>query len=469
MAGVLGSITGTIASAGNTIAETAERNAIKGVTLYLIPDRWVDTIQNWRRKAGISPAVGVIVVPMIIIAALGIAFGQIKMGGVAVFHMILRHWVIFLGIFALVCVLYIIKQQINGFTNMGPEGFAVVHSSTKTVPPGDPERTTLVNIQPACVKQAGYTGPAEDKGTFKTDVSMMSAIRSGVRMFTLQIDYVETSTRAGFDVPNFPTLVYRDNGGELISTNGASISDIANKLSTYAFNSDFNSHMQPIILYLHFVRTPDPIMDPTKYQTFMTNVATALKPVQNMILTKADGTDYTKQQAENLLMYTPLNRFERKILLFTNANTSLLRPLNLPNDKNLDYMICMRVYLASGDDVLGITMMPSGSNTANAIIVSYRRIMNMTQPQKTAFAQENIGRFVIVMPKPMESPSQDDIQTLFSTCGVNVVPMNLFGETQPAITPQIASWNGQPFYKLKPDMLQSDKSAVMGYTPPPTI
>ena len=468
-AGLAGSITGAVAAAGTAVAETAERNAIKATFLFLISDSWVDRIQGWRRKAGLPATAGTLIVPMIILAIFGIIWGILKGVLWKLFQVSIPHWRIILVIFIIFIGIFYIHRQINGFTNMASEGFAVVRSSTKTVPPGDPERTSLVNIQPVCVKQAGYTGPAEDRGAFKTDVSIMSAIGSGVRMFTLQIDYVETSMRAGFDPPNFPTLVYRDNGGELVSTNGASISDIATKLSTYAFNADFNAHTQPIILYLHFVRTPDPIMDPTKYQTFMENVATALKPIQDQILTKADGTDYTKQQAENLLMYTPLSRFEKKVLILTNANTSLLRPLNLPNEKNLDYMTSMRVYLGSSEDLLGITMMPSGSNKANAIIVSYGRIANMIPSQRTAFAQENVGRFVIVMPKPMESPSEDEIQSLFTTCGVNVVPMNLFGETQTVVKPKIASWNGQPFYNLKPTMLQSDKAAVMGYMPPPTI
>ena len=456
---------------------TAEHESIKYACFGLLSDSTIDKIQAFFRKIGLPP--NPVLSPMIVVAILGALFGivySIVAKGVKgawsfIWGWMKEHWIITIAILILTAILIwlIIEVKSDGFTDMGAEGFAVVRSSTKTVPPGDPERTTLANIQPVCVKQAGYTGPAEERGTFKVDVSMMNAIRSGVRMFTLQIDYLETSMPAGFDVPNFPTLIYRDNGGELISTNGASISDIANKLSTYAFNRDFNSHTQPIILYLHFVRTPDPMMDPTKYQTFMTNVATALKPIQGMVLTKADNTDYTKQQAENTLMFTPLSRFENKILLFTNANTSLLRPLNLPNDKNLDYMVCMRVYLMTTEDRLGVTLLATGSNVANAVIVSYNRIVGMTQSQKTAFAQENIGRFVIVMPKPMESPSADEIQAMYTTCGVNVVPMNLFGETQSAINPKIASWNGQPFYKLKPDMLQSDKSAVMGYTPPPTI
>lgn len=454
---------------------SAEHESIKYACFGLLSDSTIDKIQAFFRRIGLPPNPAIS--PMIVVAILGALVAivySIFMKGLKgawsfLWGLIKVHWMIVIAIIILstIVIWLILKIGAEAFTDMGAEGFAVVRSSTKTVPPGDPERTTLANIQPVCVKQAGYTGPAEEKGTFKTDVSMMTAIRSGVRMFTLQIDYLETSMPAGFDVPNFPTLIYRDNGGELISTNGASISDIANKLSTYAFNSDFNSHTQPIILYLHFVRSPDPMMDPTKYQTFMTNVATALKPIQDMVLTKADGTDYTKQQAENTLMHTPLSRFEKKILLFTNANTSLLRPLNLPNDKNLDYMVCMRVYLMTTEDQLGTTLLATGSNVANAIIVSYRRIVNMTQSQKSAFAQENIGRFVIVMPKPMESPSQDEIQAIYTTCGVNVVPMNLFGETQPAINPKITSWNGQPFYKLKPDMLQSDKSAVMGYVPPP--
>jgi hypothetical protein len=136
--------------------------------------------------------------------------------------------------------------------------------------PTNSEQVTLVNIQPVSVKQAGYVGPTERGGEFETDITFINAIREGVRFFVLQIDYLEKAPGgSGFDPINVPTLLYRDDNGALISKNGASIADIAKQLSTYAFNTDFPSNTQPLIVYLHFVRTPDLISTPDKYLKYM--------------------------------------------------------------------------------------------------------------------------------------------------------------------------------------------------------
>jgi len=465
----LGSITGS--------AETAEHTAIKYAFFGILPDSWVDVIQSWFRYFGLPPnpfSLPILLIPIFVLAIIGaiasLIIGTFKSG----FRWFLRHWLYVIPILCLLGLIYWlivnkIYPAIYGFTDMKNVESFVIKSSTKSMPAGDPDRITLVNIQPVCMKQAGYVGPTENRGTFKPDMSIMNAIRSGIRMFTLQIDYTETDLKTGFDKPYIPTLLYRDNSNELISTNGASISDIATNLSIYAFNSDFPTHTQPIVLYLHFVRTPDPIMEPTKFQTFMESVASALKPIQGNILTKIDNTDYTKQQAENMLIYTSLTRLENKIIVLTNANTSLLRALNLPSDKNLDYMTSMRVYLGKADDILGVTSMPAGGVTANALIFSYERLRSMTQAEQTRFAQENVDRFIIAMPGMMETPSEDDIQKLFTVCGVNVLPMNLFAESQSVMNTIIKPWGDTPFYKMKPNLLQSDRVAVLGYTPPPTL
>ena len=346
--------------------------------------------------------------------------------------------------------------------------------------PTDSEQVTLVNIQPVSVKQTGYVGPTEKGGEFETDIGVINAVREGVRFFVLQIDYLEKAPGgSGFDPINTPTLLYRDDNGALISKNGASIADIAKQLSTYAFNADFPSSTQPLIVYLHFVRTPNLIANPDKYLKFMMDVATALAPIQPLILDKHDSTDFTRQKNERVLLYSPLKNFEKKILLWTNADTSVFRsaeklsiaPIALNQD--LDYMTSMRVYLDKSEDTFGITTV--APDTAYAVIVPFKRLKGMKDKrnapnkEKQDFAMKGKTRFVIAMPGQTEEITQTDIDKVLKTAGVNTVPMNLFGKSAPDIKSQVTLWEGATFFRMKPILIQSSKAAVAGYTPPPNV
>jgi hypothetical protein len=346
--------------------------------------------------------------------------------------------------------------------------------------PTNAEQVTLVNIQPVSIKQTGYAGPTEKGGSFETDVTIINAIREGVRFFVLQIDYLEKAPDgSGFDPVNVPTLLYRDDSGTLISKNGASIADIAKQMSTYAFNIDFPSNTQPLILYLHFVRTPNLITKPDKYMKFLMDVASALAPIQSLILNKHDSTDFTRQKNERVLLHSPLKNFEKKILLWTNADTTVFRnveklsiaPIALNQD--LDYMACMRVYLDDSNDVIGVTTV--AAETAHAVIVPFKRFKRMKDKrgvpnkEKQDFAMKGKSRFVIAMPGQTEEVKQTEIDKLLKTAGVNTVPMNLFGKSVPDVKAQLTLWGGNTFFRMKPVLIQSTKAAVAGYTPPPNV
>ena len=352
------------------------------------------------------------------------------------------------------------------------EGF--VEKSSLRNAETDPERMTLVNLQPVAVKQIGYAGPTEKGGSFKPAATILRAVQAGVRFFTLQIDYLETAKSGDFAAVNVPTLLYKNGADELVSTNGASIAEIAKNLSIYAFNKDFPSSAQPMILYLHFVRTPNYITKPDAYMKFLSDVAEALGPIQSQMLHNNDNTDFTRQQNEKALVYTPLTLFENKIILLTNTDTSIFRHANklsmsaVPLNKDLDYMTCMRVYLEDATDGLGVTSLAS-EHTPYAVVASYARLKGISGKMRDDYAVRGKGRFVIAMPTMTDTPSQAEIQSMMTSMGVNVVPMNLFGATDPDVKKQVDSWATAPFYNLKPIMLQSMKVAVTGYVPPPGL
>jgi hypothetical protein len=505
---ILNSITDAISSASRSAIVSAEHVALKAALFDIPSDEQIDYLQKWFRYFGITPSISntameVVLVPIVIVAIIAFIYqrvivelGNLKMvamdnweWSLIIIIFLLAIWTIYPGTIPWIFV-WIYTKIASIFywlyTNIVPpstqaflaspvattEGFAE-RSSLKEIQT-DPERMTLVNIQPASVKQIGYTGPQEKMGKFQPDLAIMGAVRAGVRFFTLQIDYLENTVNSNFDKVNFPTLLYRNDSNEIVCTNGASIADIAKNLAIYAFNTDFPSSRQPLILYLHFVRTPDYITKPDAYMNFLANVAEALGPIQKYIVKSNENTDFTRQQNERALLYTPLTIFENKILLFTNADTTVFRNAAklsmtpVPLNKDLDYMACMRVYLDDNNDNLGITGSAS-EQSPYAVVASYDRLNGMSKRDKESFAMRGKTRFVIAMPTMMQKVSQTDIQTMFTTMAVNTVPMNLFGGTDTEIKSNIISWNGKPFYNLKPALLQSTKVAVAGYTPPPTI
>jgi len=365
-----------------------------------------------------------------------------------------------------------IKEGFTAATATATEPFLDVSSTAEAAPKAD--TVTLVNIQPVSIKQIGYVGPTERGGKFETDIGIINAIQAGVRFFTLQIDYLDTSPGPGFDPINTPTLVYRSDSKAIISTNGASIADVAKQLSIYAFNNSFPTNAHPIVLYLHFVRTPNYISKPDKYMKFLSAVATALAPLNAHILSKTETTDFSRQSNERVLINTPVAAFENKALIFTNADTTIFRNAEklgmtpVPMDQDLDYMTCMRVYLDDESDSLGITT-SIADGVAHAVAVSYKRLNALSAEKKNQFAAKGKSRFVIAMAGQTEQVDQNMINALTKAAGVNTVPMNLFGKSDPEIKSQLSTWGGNYFTKMKPVTIRSTKVAVAGYTPPPNL
>ena len=511
MSALIGSVTGAI-SGGILKAQVAlEHESIMNNPVFLgqITDEQANYIQLWLRYFKFTPDPAGILKQTVIISLVvpAIIYGIYELGmmglteakPVAMFYWKWTLAIIFIIIVAIVMLgwsatigilLFPFTLLWSGivwlYTNLVPastqaflakpansiEGF-VEKSSLKDAQT-DPERMTLVNLQPVAVKQIGYAGPTEKGGSFKPDTAILGAMQAGVRFFTLQIDYLETTKNGDFASLNVPTLLYRNGANELVSTNGASIADIAKNLSIYAFNKDFPSNAQPLVLYLHFVRTPDYITKPDVYMKFLADVAEALGPIQPHMLHSNENTDFTRQQNEKALVYTPVTLFENKIIVLTNADTSIFRNAeklsmgSVPLERDLDYMACARVYLDDAADNLGVTSLAS-EHTPYVVIASYTRLRGMTGRTRDDYAIRGKGRFVIAMPTMMETPSQADIQSMMKTLAVNVVPMNLFGVTDPEIKRQIDTWATKPFYNLKPALLQSMKVAVAGYAPPPGL
>jgi len=427
---------------------------------------YIYKIQDSLRYIGVQPGTTEIMALPIIIPAVLMAIVAIIIGFGR------KHMIVTIFLLLILGLIYYVKYVNNNtviskFFVASPkkqlEGFQLVAASPSE------DQYTLINIQPAAIKQLAYVGPTVLNGGFNPSAGIINAMTAGVRFLTLQIDYLDSqkdSTK--FDDVGVPTLLYRNNAGNIIGSNGASISDIAKNIATYSFNPQFATSVQPIILYLHFVRTPDYLTAPDKYIKFLSATATALAPIRSLLVPDSGNTIFSRQQNEKILLYTPLQTFEGQIIVLSNVDTSIFRnaaQLGLPVvplSQDLDSMVAMRVYLEDEADRLGATTIV-GDTIARAVIVPYSRLKGMTVSQRKAFAQKGKARFAIAMPDQMTDPSQAEISDLLTTTGVNVVPTNLLGLTVQDVAGTLTTWGTTPFYKLKPLLLQSAQIATSGY------
>lgn len=485
---------GFISDAVSKGEDEAERLMLKA---YFLPDNWITWYQNERESFGIGPPSATIlgleqflIIPIIFAMILMLIkwlfmyiFTFYSNGVTGKLHDHKEKLLFIITFTMIICFAafyiyvnfieaYLIRpKSVNTVTDAviaissagTVSGFQNPSSSLKT----DDAQYKLVNIQPLAVKQAGFLGPAEINGEFNPEVTIMNGIRLGVRFFTLQIDYLDSPKDAKlFDNVGTPTLLYRNVAGKLISTNGATIKNVAQQLATYAFSPDFGSQVQPIVVYLHFVRTPDAIRKPKEYLKYMMQVAEALQPIQSFILKDTSLASFRRQQNEAGLLEIDLTSIEKSIILLSNADTTLFRNtkavgMTVGPISDLDSLINMRVYLDSESDskLFGITE-PVHEKKPYAIIVPYSRIKGLSQKERDAFAIKNKRRFVIAMPDQMESPTQADMKLVLNEAGVNVIPINLIGTDPKQITSMVSLWQSDSYYKLKPMMLQSFKMGV---------
>ena len=342
------------------------------------------------------------------------------------------------------------------------DSLAVIQSFQNPDPSAN--EATLMNIQALAVKQAAYIGPREEKGNFDVETGITSELRTGIRFFILQIDYLE-KTKKGFDKPYVPTLLYRRESGELVSVNGASIKKVAASLATYAFSPESTNSEMPLIIYLHFKRTPNALRQPEKYVNFLSQVAMELEPLYPFTLGSSPDGSFQRQQNEKLLLTKPISSLQKKVVYMTNADTSIFRNLskygiaNIENKNDLDYLVGVRVYLDRESDRIGVTTITSGP-PPNAVIVPFNRLTALTTAQQDTFAKKHMNTFVITMPPQMENPSLESINTALNHLGVNCIPLNLFGEDMKKLKAKMAAWTGDPFTKLKPVAYRSNGDTV---------
>lgn len=480
MASIFNGIAGLVGAAVGAITPSEDTVELNGLMMFGIPEFAARWIQTQRRYFGYKPitdptylGIFAISMQMLFLSALAAAYGVV-MWLVKIYLNVLRGQKVskFQVIIFCLTVGFLISLSIYHFfvkpslklakvdiTNKVADTISSIDPFSKEsfANPSSAPDTSLVNLQMIGVKQAAYIGPNENDGSFDTNVGIQSALKAGIRFFTLQIGFLETKKdSANFEEPFVPTLLYRDDAGKLISANSGSIKGVAKTLASYGFADSLLSGSQPIIVYLHFERVPNALRDPEKYVKFLSAVAGDLQPLQDYMVKNTSSGNYQRQMNETGLINAPILSFEKNVLFFCNLDTSIFRNLKtlgmeeIDTKYDLDFIVNMRVYLDVKGDSLGASDVPQNGEMPNAIIVSSKSILGLSEDEKDAFAIKGKSRFVIVMPSQMKNPLLPGINMLLERNSVNCILLNLFGEDIDMLKSKIKAWKGEPFYTIKP-------------------
>lgn len=319
----------------------------------------------------------------------------------------------------------------------------------------------LLNLQPMAMKQTGYIGPTEKGGAFDLDSGLRAAIKSGVRFFTLQIDYLDAKRDPKLFAPvGEPTLVYRDDRQGLISMNGLNLREVTQMFANYAFSEESVGSKFPLVLYLQFTRTPDAVKKPEAYLNFLSATAAALEPLGQFQLANSGEGAFGRQQNELALLRKPVRDLTRKVVFLANVDTSLFRRTaqlgmkEFEPSRDLDAMVHIRVYAETTDDIVGASVLAPGGEKVNAISVSLKRILAMSEKERAAFRDVSKSRFIIATPSQMANPSRKEFDMAYAM-GINIVPLNPFGKDKDGLKAILKLWESGKFLKARPVALQT--------------
>jgi hypothetical protein len=187
----------------------------------------------------------------------------------------------------------------------------------------------LINYRIMTAAVAGYMGPAVD-GVFAEDVAVERAFNVGARHFILPIDYMD-------DAPSVPRIIVR-NGGIRVSNNTGSISAVIRRLAEIRQRS-----ADPILITLHFHRMPP---GPKESLEFMASVAKTLVPLAPYHMGLTSEGDYRRQGMADTIFTRDIGRYEKSVLIFTNADTSPFRQegLRYSPQEDLDLWTHLRIF-----------------------------------------------------------------------------------------------------------------------------
>jgi hypothetical protein len=317
----------------------------------------------------------------------------------------------------------------------------------------------LANFSVLTAYNAGYAGPFTD-GVYSEVTSTQLAIQQGVRGFFLNMDC---------DTNNRPVLVNRDafgyrtnidsflmNVDTPVSILGGDPQKVLQTIADMSFsNSIGRLSNDPVIIFLYFQNTPDPKKDKGAYIQYLSKIAKMLKPLRQNHLRSTPRGDFTRQRATDTMLLFPIQEYEKKVIIYTNVDTSVFREKAYPEDQDLDYWVNMTFYTNSTMK-LGVTKPLKDASLIRGHIqqVSYYK---ETPPDRISDLVEKTMINYNVALNQLPSIDISGATTLLDTYGCQMVPIDIFNRDNAAV---VALYVKSPF-RVKP--------AAIRYTIPEPI
>ena len=324
------------------------------------------------------------------------------------------------------------------------------------------DQKLLINASVQGVRLTGYLGEYE-YGVFDEDIATRLALSAGARCLVLEIDRLENSLD--------PILLYRDSQGLRYSMNRGSIHAVAKSIAGRAFSPSDGGSNDPFFVVLYFNSAPNPTSQTQDYVRFLAKVAKELNPLRDLLLGQTAQGDFRRQTLESQLFFMPTSVFRNKIIMLTNADTTLFRTLErcglqgqIPSSEDLDFMTHVRIY--------GLES-PSPFNTTSSQVSSIKPAAVLTTPSywltippdriaEAVSTTKQSWTLVMTPSSEMSMPDGENLKKLYNTYGVHCVPFSL---ADPPQKTNLWIASGAPFYRKTWNV----KSESIRFIPPKPI
>lgn len=344
---------------------------------------------------------------------------------------------IFIFILVVVLIILYLYYRTSNSTPVLPSGRNITMAAQQTAVEGAyadkssskrPEvgrtapRRSLVNFYALACRYTGYIGPIED-GYFDPSVSVQMAVNAGCRVFVLDIDYIDVQCNAKY----IPRIVVRDSKGRMmiqyndnyrVNNPTGEIRSVCEAIQNKAFG-DCQNAADPVIIVLHFLRTPPGGKKSRSVLQYYSLVAKALTPFRNRLLgNESSGGTFHRQSQENILLSNTIDTYSGKVLIFSNADTSGFRDSSASFESydDLDFLVNLRLIKSDKKNV-----------TSFGVIESTDYFMNLPEEDKNDAIQQTKMKWTICLsPNPSLPVTQAVYNKLTTIYGVQCIPAQLF-------------------------------------------
>lgn len=292
---------------------------------------------------------------------------------------------------------------------------------------------SLVNFYALGTRFTGYLGPMMD-GIFNPDVAVQLAVHAGCRVFVLDIDYMDDCR--GEVTKYFPRIVVRDVHGRFMINKESSlpmcntpehstIRDVCEKINFYAFADSTQNATDPVIVVLNVLRQPPGSYKSKTVLDYYSNIAKALAPFKDrMVTNELDGGSFYRQKQESRLLINKITDYNRKVLIFCNANTNGFREVTTYRPaEDLDFLVNLRLQYTQTK--IGVTESDTGA--VFGILQTVEDYLQIPTDRAEEVVDTTKLRWTICLTANPSIPvTEKDYKTVTAKYGVHCVPGVLF-------------------------------------------